>query len=273
MLQKLPKIFQLFALICGLLIISVSLYYLAQNNPESTAVIQTMEKERTAAQFDPIPMLISTEQLSSNSTLPTARGIHQQVILYADLPIYRYPNNNAQQIGTLPLYSKYMQVQTTAWVLETTDNGQWGRVVIPWADNNKTGWIKLEGEQITTTNIAILIDRSDQLLSVIKNGELLMKLPAGMGSPASPTPLGKFYVSERVNNPGGAYGAYAFGLSGIQTNPPVGWTGPAQMAFHGTNIPASISKDMSAGCPHLSTDSLMKLVPLIKLGTPVTIVA
>ncbi len=192
------------------------------------------------------------------------------VTLTEDLPIYQSPTN-LNAIGSLPASSKYLHQPTTAWVIKTTDDGAFGEVVIPWNNNSQTGWINLNGLELSHTSTALIIKRSEHKLIILSHGEVLATLITGVGAAASPTPLGKFFVTERIDNPGGPYGAYAFGLSGFQPHPPAGWHGPAQMAIHGTNNPASIGTNMSAGCAHLAESSLKRLIPLVPLGTPVII--
>ncbi len=61
------------------------------------------------------------------------------------------------------------------------------------------------------------------------------RAPAATGAPSTPTPVGRYFVSDRVPFPAGStYGTFAFGLSGIQTHLPAGWTGgrPARDPRH-----------------------------------------
>ena len=99
-----------------------------------------------------------------------------------------------------------------------------------------------------------------------------MRFPAAVGAPASPTPPGDYFVTDRVAFPdGGVLGTFAFGISGIQTRLPPGWSGGNQLAIHGTNLPASIGTPASAGCVRVSETALVRLEPLLRLGTPVII--
>ena len=94
-----------------------------------------------------------------------------------------------------------------------------------------------------------------------------------IGAPSTPTPTGRFSVTDRVltNDPGGPFGWYAFGLSGHQPNLPAGWAGGDQLAIHGTNAPSSIGQAASAGCLRVSATALARLRSLLRLGTPVVI--
>ena len=97
--------------------------------------------------------------------------------------------------------------------------------------------------------------------------------PAAIGTPSTPTPTGRFSVTDLVatGDPSGPFGWYAFGLSGHQPNLPAGWGGGDQLAIHGTNAPSSIGTAASAGCLRVSAGALSVLKAQLRLGTPVVI--
>jgi lipoprotein-anchoring transpeptidase ErfK/SrfK len=120
--------------------------------------------------------------------------------------------------------------------------------------------------------VEVHADLSEHRLEVLRDGRVLFRARAATGAPSSPTPPGRYFVTDRVAMPqGGAFGTFAFGLSGIQTNLPAGWTGGDQLAIHGTNDPGSIGTSASAGCLRVSERILDRLRPLLRLGTPVVI--
>jgi lipoprotein-anchoring transpeptidase ErfK/SrfK len=115
-------------------------------------------------------------------------------------------------------------------------------------------------------------DLSRHSITVMQMDKVIMRFRAATGAPNSPTPTGRFFVTDLVPiAPGSSFGSYAFGLSGIQTHLPNGWTGGDQLAIHGTSNPSSIGTSASAGCLRVSERSLQKLKRVIQLGTPVTI--
>jgi lipoprotein-anchoring transpeptidase ErfK/SrfK len=67
------------------------------------------------------------------------------------------------------------------------------------------------------------------------------------------------------------YGPFAFGLSGHSDVLMHFGTGDGRIAIHGTNQPASIGADLSAGCVHVPNDVDLALIPYLTLGTPVVI--
>lgn len=175
-------------------------------------------------------------------------------------------------VGYVPAGSKYYWTPTTAWVLQVSANRRFGRVPIPYTGTRKTGWIPLKGLKRFHTPYVVHADLSRHLITVRKLGRLVFRTRAATGAPWSPTPPGLYFVTDRVPfNPRGPLGAFAFGISGIQTRLPPGWHGGNQLAIHGTNNPASIGRSVSAGCLRVSRAALERLKRILVLGTPVMI--
>jgi lipoprotein-anchoring transpeptidase ErfK/SrfK len=74
-------------------------------------------------------------------------------------------------------------------------------------------------------------------------------------------------------DPNGAYGPYAYGLSGFSNNPELadfnGGTGV--IGIHGTNDAATVGQDVSHGCIRLTNDVITHIAAILPLGTPVDI--
>jgi len=94
-----------------------------------------------------------------------------------------------------------------------------------------------------------------------------------VGAPVSPTPTGRFQVTDKLNGPrfGASYGCCIMALSTDQPHPPPGWTGMARMAVHGTNAERTVGDAVSAGCLHAHAAAMRWLVRHVPNGTPVTI--
>ncbi|HZP90277.1 MAG TPA: L,D-transpeptidase [Actinomycetota bacterium] len=175
-------------------------------------------------------------------------------------------------VGNLPPTSRYYHTPLVAWVLHTADHGRFGLVTLPYSGTRRTGWISLDGLRRSRTPIRVWVDLSRHELVVRRLGREILHAPAATGAPDSPTPIGRYFVTDRVPFPkGSAYGTFAFGLSGIQVHLPPGWTGGDQLAIHGTNDPGSIGTSASAGCVRVSEAVLARLRPLLRLGTPVVV--
>lgn len=180
-------------------------------------------------------------------------------------------------VSRLPPSSIYLGQSMTAWVQQVSVDGRWGKVSLPWSKPvNRAGWIPLDGLRSSSTSILVVSDLSERMLRVYRGCRELFRVPTAIGRPGSPSPQGRFWVTDRVAVPAAqqdSFGTFAFGLSTVQPNLPAGWTGGDQMAIHGTGAPGSIGAAASAGCLRVSEHALARLKPLLRPGTPVVITA
>jgi lipoprotein-anchoring transpeptidase ErfK/SrfK len=175
-------------------------------------------------------------------------------------------------VGSMPAGSRFYATPTVAWVHRVSPDGRFGLVDVPYVGEPVSGWIPLRGLDRSWTRISVVADLSEHRLVVRRGGGLLFRAPAATGAPDSPTPLGRYVVTDRVVFPGGgSLGTFAFGISGIQPDLPPGWTGGDQLAIHGTNDQSSIGRSASAGCLRVSERVLDLLRRLLRLGTPVIV--
>jgi lipoprotein-anchoring transpeptidase ErfK/SrfK len=175
-------------------------------------------------------------------------------------------------VATMPALSRYYGEPLVAWVQRVSSDGRFGLVSVPYVEGAPMGWIALRTLDLSTTDVVVEADRSSHELVVRRDGDVILRADAATGAASSPTPTGRYFVTDRVGFPGGgALGTFAFGISGIQPNLPAGWDGGDQLAIHGTNDPASIGTSTSAGCLRVSERVLERLRPLLRFGTPVVI--
>ena len=175
-------------------------------------------------------------------------------------------------VGVLPGTSRYYDEPTVAWVQHVSSDGRFGRLAVPYTASSRSGWIPLAGLRDSWSSIEVHVSLSRHKLVVRRRGSVVFRAASATGSPSSPTPRGRYFVTDRVGFPSGGYlGRFAFGLSGIQPRLPSGWTGGDQLAIHGTDDPSSIGRSASAGCVRVAPGTLRRLRPLLRLGTPVII--
>jgi len=188
------------------------------------------------------------------------------------LPAYARPRADAARVGVVPSGSKYYGIPIVAWVETVSADGRWGLVELPYTWPRREGWIRLRGLTRDETRVQVDVDLSRHMVTVRKFGNVLFRAPGATGSSSSPTPLGEYFVTDRVPfSAGSALGSFAFGISGIQPRLPAGWLGGNQLAIHGTNSPSSIGRSVSAGCIRVSESTLDRLLPLLRYGTPVIV--
>ena len=162
---------------------------------------------------------------------------------------------------------------TTLLVVER--RGRWLGVVTTHVPNGRLGWVDPQGGALVTsrTRMRLTIDLSARRLVVRRGDRVLRRMTVGIGRPSSPTPIGRFAVTDKL--PGTRYGSYygccILALSAHQPNLPPGWPGGDRIAVHGTNDPGSIGTAASAGCPRARDADLRYLMRVVPLGTPVVV--
>jgi hypothetical protein len=201
-----------------------------------------------------------------------ARWTNVLVHVPRSLPALARPRAGSPQVGVVPAGSKYYRIPIVAWVEDVSLDGRWGLVELPYTWPRREGWIRIGGLRRETNRVRVEIDLSQHMVTVRKLGKVLFRSPGATGAPSSPTPVGEYFVTDRVPfSPGSALGSFAFGISGIQPRLPAGWSGGNQLAIHGTNQPWSIGRSASAGCVRVSETTLDRLMPLLVYGTPVIV--
>jgi lipoprotein-anchoring transpeptidase ErfK/SrfK len=156
--------------------------------------------------------------------------------------------------------------------LATALEGEWVQVSLPLRPNGSEGYVRATDVQISEVNDAITVDRATRTLRWTRNGEELLETYVAIGAPASPTPAGRFHVTDLVpEDPRGPYGAWALALNGYSESFVTFDGGDPRLAIHGTNQPSSIGRASSNGCVRVNADDLASLAAEVPLGTPVII--
>lgn len=148
------------------------------------------------------------------------------------------------------------------------------RVRLPTRPNLSTGWIARRDVKLSLTPYRLVVRLKAHRMALIHRDRFLRHVPIGVGQRAvTPTPTGVYYITEllRQPDPRGAYGPYAFGLSGHSTVLDEFAGGDGQIGIHGTNQPWSIGRDVSHGCIRVRNEVIRRLARRLPLGTPVEI--
>jgi L,D-transpeptidase catalytic domain len=157
----------------------------------------------------------------------------------------------------------------------TVRRGRWLGVTEAGLGNNRLGWVdaRAGGVRYARTRLQLVVDLSDRTLVVRAGSSVLRQMTVGVGRPGSPTPTGRFSVTDKLHGPSFStyYGCCILALSATQPNLPAGWTGGNRIAIHGTPSTGSLGDAVSAGCLHAGEADLRYLMRILRLGTPVVI--
>jgi lipoprotein-anchoring transpeptidase ErfK/SrfK len=148
----------------------------------------------------------------------------------------------------------------------------WYEVQLPMRPNGRTGWVPASAVKLARVDTRIVVDLSRRSLRFFEDGRLRLRITVAIGKRATPTPVGRFYVNQRLvpTREGGPFGPAALGVSAfseVLTN----WVQGGPIAIHGTNEPRSVGLAASNGCIRVENETLRWLFEATPAGTPVTI--
>jgi hypothetical protein len=144
------------------------------------------------------------------------------------------------------------------------------RVITTELPNGLTGWVDAPRSlRLARVRVTLDVDLSARLLHVRSAGRLLRTVRVGIGAPGTPTPTGRFAITDKLRGSdySAVYGCCILALSGHQTNLPPGWTGGDRLAIHGGSTGGAVS----TGCLHADERDLRYLMRLVPLGAQIVI--
>lgn len=194
-----------------------------------------------------------------------AQARHATVPLYrstaAALP-YRRLGPIVGSYGTRPVF------------LVRRSAGPWLQVYLPTRPNHSTAWIRRVDVTVRATGYALQIQLRRHRLVLRSGARTLLTAPVGVGRSVTPTPSGLYFIAYvvRTGDPRGFFGPYAYGLSAYSSVFTSFAGGDGEVGLHGTSEPNLLGHDVSHGCIRLANAVITRLVHLLPLGTPVTIV-
>ena len=161
-------------------------------------------------------------------------------------------------------------------VTDQSSHPGWLNVLLPIRPNGANGWIKASDVTLGTSDYEIRIELGAHKLTLLKLGQPVLDSGVVIGADKTPTPVGRFYVTDPVDlhsQPNAGYGVFALGISGYSDVLTSFKGGPGQLAVHGTSNPGQVGQNISNGCVRVPNDIIEQVAAQVSLGTPVTIVA
>jgi lipoprotein-anchoring transpeptidase ErfK/SrfK len=164
----------------------------------------------------------------------------------------------------------------TYLVTDQSSRPGWLNVLLPIRPNGASGWIKASDVTLGTSDYEIRVELGAHKLTLLKLGQPVLDSGVVIGADKTPTPPGRFFVTDPLDlhsQPNAGYGVYALGISGYSDVLTSFKGGPGQIAVHGTSNPGQVGQNISNGCVRVPNDIIEQIAAQAPLGTPVTIVA
>jgi hypothetical protein len=214
------------------------------------------------------------EICAAGSTRPLGgRGVAWAAVVTRPVTAFREPGRGPiAHFGLRNVNGVDTVFGVLAQQVDSACRATWLHVQLPLRPNGITGWVRADHVARLQVRTRIVVDLSRRLVSFYKDGRLVLRTPAAIGASATPTPLGRYYVNQRLipDDPSGPYGPGAIGISAFS---PVltGWAQGGPVAIHGTNEPWSIGRAVSNGCIRIPNAADRKMFWAMPAGTPVLI--
>jgi lipoprotein-anchoring transpeptidase ErfK/SrfK len=172
-------------------------------------------------------------------------------------------------LATVPAHTEFGSPQTLAVAFR---KGDWIAVRSPALGNRRVGWVRTRPLHLVRRPVRLQVDLSRRVLLVREGSMVLRTISVAIGAPDTPTPTGRFYVTDKLSGAdfGAYYGCCILALSGRQPNLPEGWSGGDRLAIHGSPTP-TWGEAVSNGCLHAPEADLRYLMKTVPLGTTVRV--
>ena len=150
--------------------------------------------------------------------------------------------------------------------------GNWFAVESDVLGNGTVGWVPRTARvRMRAVRYSLEADLSRRLLTLRDRGRVVFRRRVSIGAAGSPTPVGRFHVTDQISGRRWSLGCCIVVLSGTQPRLPAGWGGGDRLAIHGrSSTGEAIGAPTSAGCLH-ATDRTLRALAHLPLGTPVVI--
>lgn len=217
---------------------------------------------------------VITEANPCPSVKSTRVAVMKNTRIGATVKVYETPDDSKAPIHTLAIG---VESNNTLVFSVIGDQPGWLNTNIPLRPNGLTGWIKNNPDEIKTytTPFFVLVQLKRYRLTVCNAGRIIQQETAGIGLEANGlTPTGTFYLLDLIRpkgGPNGAYGPFAFGLSGFSETIFTFNGGDGRLGIHGTSDPSSLGRAKSHGCIRVSNAGITKMAKTLFLGSPVKI--
>jgi len=212
---------------------------------------------------------------TTTTTVPVPVGAVTATQKVPEITAYQDAIETSAPVTKLSDKTEY-NLPRTYLVTDQSSRPGWLNVLLPIRPNGASGWIKASEVTLGTSDYEIRIELGAHKLTLLKLGQPVLDSGVVIGADKTPTPPGKFYVTDPLDlhsQPNAGYGVFALGISGYSDVLTSFKGGPGQLAVHGTSNPGQVGQNISNGCVRVPNDIIEQIAAQAPLGTPVTIVA
>ncbi len=158
-------------------------------------------------------------------------------------------------------------------VLAGEPGDAWAQVYVPARPNGTRAWVQTSQFNWGSSNRKIVINVSNNTVTVYEGSNVLLTTDAVTGKSSSPTPLANGWVEETMAGPSAAYGPTLISL-GIFSDALNSFGGSIpKIALHGTSSPGLMGQYASNGCIRVRNEIITQIAGMVTPGSRVEIVS
>jgi lipoprotein-anchoring transpeptidase ErfK/SrfK len=186
------------------------------------------------------------------------------------------PTPQAPVVGAVAARTPLTGAQTVLPVVAKATGsagGSWLRVRLPMRPNGATGWVPAYTGASDATSWRIVIHRGWRRAFVFDDGRPRARFAVVVGKSTTPTPLGTFFVVEKLHLGARAPGApWALATSAYSNVLQEFAGGPGQVALHGTSgLAGALGTFASHGCIRFAPSAITWIADHVDAGTPIVV--
>lgn len=189
------------------------------------------------------------------------------------LAVRARPSLNARVIKRVPAVRTDLRltiVHATAGMTDA-DGRAWVRLALQMRPNNTKGWALADSLALTPIRTRIVVDLSSRSLKLYRGNRVLVATrKVGIGTRATRTPLGYYYVAAGYRLAGRGYGVWALETSAYSPRL-TDWPGGGKVGIHGTFNPGILPGAVSHGCVRVPNAVILRLKRLARVGTAIIV--
>ena len=222
-------------------------------------------------------MTISVLASHAATTRPAAPQIPQPLLLIDHRVTARaHPSPAARIVGAVEARTPLTGVQTTLPILQSArgpTGGRWLRVRLPMRPNGVSGWVPAYSGKTRKTSWRIVVHREARRAIVYHGTKVRASYSVIVGQSATPTPLGSFFLVEKIHvAPGVTEGPWALATSAYSNVLYEFAGGQGQVALHGiVGLNAPLGTFASHGCVRFGNDAISWIATHVDNGAPILI--
>jgi lipoprotein-anchoring transpeptidase ErfK/SrfK len=203
-------------------------------------------------------------------------GVQQLLVLDHRVVARASPGAGAQVVTAVaartPLTSSPTVLPVVASALGP-GGGRWLEVRLPTRPNGSTGWVPASSGTTGDTHWRIVVHRAARRAVVYEDAIPRARFPVIVGKRKTPTPLGTFFVVEKLRlAPGVTEGPWALPTSAYSFVLQTYAGGRGQVGLHGiVGMQAPLGTASSHGCVRFGVAAISWIAAHVDAGTPVVV--